>query len=304
MRFKKIILILLMALIIVFIGCSKKKTTQPEPTNATVNVSLSTSDGGSVVGAVVRLSHNTYTAHSFVRTSTGNTVTFGNVPFGTYTLTVSRSGYDTFMNTNVSIQSESVSQSVTLQVITNSITIVNNIGIYIFGGVLLNTGTTILANCFLPNGLTNGALFTMSLPQNQINFVSIQLFGTNNSVYQFSGTIPEDRIIVFTSLNHNRTFDVSTPLFKIRNDTGENTETILRRINMMGSSDLWQQLHGIVGNATALLNGSEIIVTGLNHSHITSVDYRLRTPAGVTYTKLNVSPTVGATIIFTSSDRD
>jgi hypothetical protein len=144
----------------------------------------------------------------------------------------------------------------------------------------------------------------MSLPQNQINFVSIQLFGTNNSVYQFSGTIPEDRIIVFTSLNHNRTFDVSTPLFKIRNDTGENTETILRRINMMGSSDLWQQLHGIVGNITALLNGSEIIVTGLNHSHITSVDYRLRTPAGITYTKLNVSPTVGATIIFTSSDRD
>ena len=72
---------------------------------------------------------------------------------------------------------------------------------------------------------------------------------------------------------------------------------------MIGHTGEWMPSLG-VGLNGAILNGTAIIISGTHHGYADVVDYRLRTPAGVTYTKLSVTPAVGTTITFTSSDRD
>ena len=82
---------------------------------ATVNINLSTGNSGSVSGAVVKLQHNTNSNVSQQKTASGNLVSFTGVDYGSYTLTVTHSGYFIYSNTNLSVQSETVSQSVTLK---------------------------------------------------------------------------------------------------------------------------------------------------------------------------------------------
>jgi hypothetical protein len=120
MNIFKIMLIAIITILFGFAGCDSKPNrrtglaTSTTETTASVNISLSTSDGGSVNGATVQLQNNANSSVNFSETATSSTVIFQNVPFGTYTLTITRTGYSQFVNNSLSVQSATASSSVQL----------------------------------------------------------------------------------------------------------------------------------------------------------------------------------------------
>ena len=82
-----------------------------EPT-ATVIINLSTSDGGSVIGATVVLQN--HVGGAFQETATSSSVIFTNIPFGLHSVIVSHSGYQPFIDETLSVQSHTVSHAVQL----------------------------------------------------------------------------------------------------------------------------------------------------------------------------------------------
>ncbi|MCL2063078.1 MAG: DUF6273 domain-containing protein [Candidatus Cloacimonetes bacterium] len=104
-------IILLTIFIMLFLGsCSDKKTT--EPNTATVVINLTTSDGGSVIGATSVLQN--HVGGSYERIVTSSSVIFTDIPFGTYSVIVSHANYHTVIQESFSVQSHTVSHSVNL----------------------------------------------------------------------------------------------------------------------------------------------------------------------------------------------
>ena len=108
--------ILIMVVVLMLLGVSScNNSTKPKEKLANVVVSLSTSDGGSVVGAVVTLTNNNGNpVHVYGQIANSNNVNFTDVVFGTYTLTVSLTGYTTLTNNNFSVQVAFVNQPITI----------------------------------------------------------------------------------------------------------------------------------------------------------------------------------------------
>ena len=202
-------------------------------------------------------------------------------------------------------QTEKVSMSTQELIDSNSFIIQNEIGIDIFGGLVLQQGRTAWGPDILPYGLANGASLNIQLSSNHAH-IQLMLYGVNGGVYMFQGSLPEDRVIRITSLNHRQTTPEQTPVFKIRNNTGEITETASVRINRGRQDGSWTPVQSL-GGSTAIANTSSIIVSGMSpsaHGQNITFDYQLRTSAGVTYTRINFAPTTGATLTFTERDRD
>ena len=86
---------------------------------ATVIISLSTIDGGSVIGANVVLQNHAGSAYS--ETATSSNVIFTNIPFGTYSLLVSHGDYLDYNQESLSVQSTTVTHEVILTTYTISI---------------------------------------------------------------------------------------------------------------------------------------------------------------------------------------
>ena len=84
---------------------------------ATVNINLTTNNGGSVNGAVVKLQHNTNSSITQQKTATSGTLSFTDMEYGTYTITVTHTNYNTHTNTNFIVQSATVNQNVNLAVL-------------------------------------------------------------------------------------------------------------------------------------------------------------------------------------------
>ena len=85
--------------------------------SAVVNITVNTENNGSVNGAVVSLVNNSGNpAHVYTQTATGNLVSFPSVWFGTYTLTVTHTGYNTHTNANLAILTTPINHTVTLTV--------------------------------------------------------------------------------------------------------------------------------------------------------------------------------------------
>ena len=89
-----------------------------DPT-ATVTISLSTIDGGSVIGADVELQN--HAGNTYSETAHSSNVTFPDLPYGTYSLTVSHAGYQLYNLDTLSIQSTTVTLTVQLTPSTISI---------------------------------------------------------------------------------------------------------------------------------------------------------------------------------------
>ena len=86
-------------------------TVNPAPT-ATVIINLTTSDGGSVIGATVVLQN--HVGGEYQETATSSSVILDNIPFGSYSVIVSHSGYHPFIDENLSVQTHTVSHAVHL----------------------------------------------------------------------------------------------------------------------------------------------------------------------------------------------
>lgn len=101
----KYFLVIFIAVLFVVLGCSDSKTTTVLRQTATVNIGLSTNDGGSVLGAVVRLHNNNGNpAHIYEKIAQGQTMNFSGVVFGTYTLSITHIGYMSHVVIDFSVQ--------------------------------------------------------------------------------------------------------------------------------------------------------------------------------------------------------
>ena len=106
----KLFLILMTVFVLLSLGsCSEKST---GPNTATVIINLTTSDGGSVVGATVVLQNHVGSAYQ--RTATSSSVIFTDIPFGNYSVIVSHSNYHTKVDENLSVKSHTVNYFVNL----------------------------------------------------------------------------------------------------------------------------------------------------------------------------------------------
>ena len=96
---------------LIFNSCNSNST-KPE-TTSTVMINFTTSDGGSVIGATVVLqNHN---GGGYQETATSSSVILTNIPFGSYSVIVSHSGYHPFIDETLSVQSHTVTHAVHLQ---------------------------------------------------------------------------------------------------------------------------------------------------------------------------------------------
>ena len=93
-------------------ACSDKKTKPPEPT-ATVHINLTTSDAGSVSGAIIKLeNHNG--VNTYQRTATDSTISFAEVVYGEYTIIITHSGYHNYAHSSLSVYSNIINHPVEL----------------------------------------------------------------------------------------------------------------------------------------------------------------------------------------------
>jgi len=108
--------VIFVAILLVVMGCSDSKTTEPPPPQtALVNIGLSTNDGGSVVGAIVRLeNHDGNPSHIYERIATSQTVNFSEVVFGSYALRITHIGYFTNVSNIFAVQTETVDRAAAL----------------------------------------------------------------------------------------------------------------------------------------------------------------------------------------------
>jgi hypothetical protein len=176
MNLKNLIWVVLVITFALLVSCADDNKSRrpldfgPTTTVATVNITLNTSDGGSVNGAIVGLTNNNgNTSQIYSKTATGNTVNFTEVPHGTYTLTVIHSGYAQFTITDFSIQSATVDRAVTLTPGSSSSVATVNITVNRSGGGPANGATVRL----------EGASFTnnVSVAEGRASFTNVP-FGT------------------------------------------------------------------------------------------------------------------------------
>ncbi|MCL2064983.1 MAG: carboxypeptidase-like regulatory domain-containing protein [Candidatus Cloacimonetes bacterium] len=80
---------------------------------ASVNLNLSTDDGGSVFGAIVVLENHSG-INSYQETATGSNVSFADVDFGTYTVMINHSGYHSYLHSHLTVQESIVEHTVIL----------------------------------------------------------------------------------------------------------------------------------------------------------------------------------------------
>ena len=120
---KSIIMSLLLIMTAMLIISCEKTTESGSGNTATVNINLSTNNGGSVNGAVVKLQHNTDTSFFLQKTATGSVVKFTGVEHGIYTLIVTHTGYSTFTNTGLSVESAIVNQNVNITAVLYTATV-------------------------------------------------------------------------------------------------------------------------------------------------------------------------------------
>ena len=107
-----ILLTTLFAILIFFISsCDSKKSTSPTLT-ATVMITLSTNDGGSLIGSTIVLQNHGGAGYQL--TATSETAIFTNIPYGSYSVIVTHSGYYLYQDDNLSVQDNTVSHSIEL----------------------------------------------------------------------------------------------------------------------------------------------------------------------------------------------
>lgn len=114
MKIQKLFVVSIVLILCCIAACSK--STEPKIEYATVIITLSTFDGESVVGAVVTLANNNGNpAHIHEQIASSKEVSFTDVLYGTYTLTVTHIGYQAFTNSNTSVQTAIVQQQAFLR---------------------------------------------------------------------------------------------------------------------------------------------------------------------------------------------
>jgi hypothetical protein len=305
MKINKSILIFALILILFHVGCSdKQKPTEPETnTMATVTITISTSDGGSVNGATVRLRHNSNSSHDFTRTASSNSVQITNVPYGTYILTVSHTGYSVFTNSNVSVQSATVHQSATLQVIpvnrgTVNISLVPSGAVSLVGAVVNLTND---ANNSISFTRTVEALILVQITEVPYGTYTLKVTHDGYNTHESSVSVQS----AFTTHTANMTALQSIIVHIQNNISGD-------------GCSFHNYYYRIAGTSTWLLAGGSILgnptpVT-LQGSHSSRYDFRaigLRyemdpVPHNATerYTLSNVTASHNGTITLNNSHRD
>jgi len=102
----KVFLALFVLVFLCIISCGKP--TKPAATS-TLNIGLSTSDDESALGAVVRLVNNNENPdHIYERIANTNIVSFTNVVRGVYTLKITHNQYQTYIDADFRVQSETI----------------------------------------------------------------------------------------------------------------------------------------------------------------------------------------------------
>ena len=146
MKITKKMMLIILVLMIILCSCSKKKTTAHHQVvnHATVTITLNTLDDGSVNGASVRLVNNADANLVWQRNASSSNVVFTEVVQGIYTLTVTHTGYHTFVANSFSVSEEVVSLSVILSPESEpepKFTITNNTGVVLNSAFVRATGT-------------------------------------------------------------------------------------------------------------------------------------------------------------------
>ena len=176
-------------------SCDNNPANPGNVKTANITINLATNNSGSVNGAVVRLSSN-QSSLIYEKTATNSAVTLSNVNYGTYTLTVTHAGYGTYTNSSFSVQSSTVSQSVSLSSMSSTVTINLSSNYYANASQVIGTTTIRLENI---NG-DNSLIYANSITTNSYTFNNV-VYGTyrltlSNSTFE---TIPEEYLFVNSS---------------------------------------------------------------------------------------------------------
>ncbi|MCL1826681.1 MAG: DUF1566 domain-containing protein [Candidatus Cloacimonetes bacterium] len=86
-----------------------------------VTINPTTSDGGSITGAFVILQKSGDSSTCYIQSASSSSVTFPSVVYGRYTLTVTHTGYATYVNNSIMIYTETFIQPVELTATTTPI---------------------------------------------------------------------------------------------------------------------------------------------------------------------------------------
>jgi len=113
---KKLKLVIAISVVVMLLlsGCSGKKT---GPSNmATVNITLSAEDNGSVEGALALLvSNNENVMGMYMEYTTESFIKITDVEFGTYTLTIASEGYEPYVDENFVVAQQKIDLTVKLE---------------------------------------------------------------------------------------------------------------------------------------------------------------------------------------------
>ena len=203
--------------------------------HSTVNVSITTSDGGSVNGAIVRLvNNNGNPAHQYQQIATGSSLRFINVVRGTYTLIITLNGYQTFANNEVVVQSSTINYSAALSILpANSA----NVNIQINTD---NAGSISGAIVRLVNNSNPALQHTQTVSANSAHFSNIT-FGT------YTLTVTHNWYRTFT----NESLTINTPTVNEAVTLSGLTSNVTIQLNTSNSGSVIGTVVRLVNNATA-----------------------------------------------------
>jgi len=160
-----------------------------------VRIILNTDIGDIPYDATVSIKNNDDSSIYFSTKASSNTAVFSNVPFGSYTLTITHTWYEPYINNSLSVQSRIVSYSPTINALLSNVTvnITTNIGSPVHG-----------ASVTIQNNVIDSIDFSTTSSNNTANFTNVP-YGT------YTLTITHPMFEMFTNNFTVQLETVSTP---------------------------------------------------------------------------------------------
>ncbi|MCL1827680.1 MAG: carboxypeptidase-like regulatory domain-containing protein [Candidatus Cloacimonetes bacterium] len=277
----------------------------------TVAISLSPNNYQSTEGANVRLRNNANNEHDFsITTETYGVAQFSDVPYGTYTVTVTHPNFESYSHPNLSVQTAYVTHTANLIALPNIIVTFRN----------ETSHTDILYRPYHYYKASNAETWIL-LPIVDIETL-VTLVRNENSRYDFRTvwydyvggtdpflylTITGERYSRFNiTLNHGDTViinethrETNTPIISIKNSTGVELNNYVS-IRPKGTDDLWST-HFFGSSLPNGATASPFIAAWSLYDKY-DVQISIAGPGFIFFQKTNVS-IVGNTVVeFTMSD--
>ncbi|MCL2063011.1 MAG: carboxypeptidase-like regulatory domain-containing protein [Candidatus Cloacimonetes bacterium] len=258
---KRSIYFFLMLFVALFVSsCSTDKSTELPPETAAVTILLSTSDGGSAIGATVLLeNHNAVDRYQL--TATSSEVVFPEIVYGTYNLIIRHIGYVDYIQGPFAVQSNSTTRYTTLMsnegdLLTGTLSIAlstDNQGSVVGAAVRLNHQNGV--NNYFQTATGNTVVF--SEVTYGIYEVVVEHIGYKNFVYS-------PILVQTTSVNH--------AIELISDGTEPPPHTAIVNINLstndggsvIGSIILLENHDGVTSYHQSAA-GSDVVFTGVNY---------------------------------------